>query len=115
SQPHRFNELRRLTDGISQRVLSATLRNLERDGLVERTVRHTVPPQVDYSLTARGRSLHTVLYQLVDWSSEHFDGIELSRKSYDTFARSANCMAERRDGPRPPTAGEPEYRGIDQP
>jgi choline dehydrogenase-like flavoprotein len=51
----------------------------------------------------------------VDWSSEHFDGIELSRRSYDAFARSANCMAERRDGPRPPTAGEPEYRGIDQP
>ena len=65
-QPRRFNELRRLAEGITQRMLSATLRHLERDGLVRRTVYATVPPQVEYALTDRGRSLHTILYRLVD-------------------------------------------------
>jgi len=83
SQPRRFNELRRLVEGISPRMLTSTLRQLERDGLVERTVWPTVPPQVEYALTERGHSLHDVLYQLVDWTGEHFDGIELSRKGFD--------------------------------
>jgi DNA-binding HxlR family transcriptional regulator len=83
SRPRRFNELRRMTEGISQRMLSATLRLLERDGLLTRTVHHTVPPQVEYALTDRGRSLHAVLYQLVDWTEEHLDGIQQSRADYD--------------------------------
>jgi DNA-binding HxlR family transcriptional regulator len=83
SRPRRFNELRRMTEGISQRMLSATLRHLERDGLLTRTVLHTVPPQVEYALTDRGRSLHAVLYQLVDWTEEHLDGIQQSRAGYD--------------------------------
>jgi DNA-binding HxlR family transcriptional regulator len=83
-QPRRFNELRRLTDGITQRMLSSTLRNLERDGLVRRTVYATVPPQVEYSLTERGRSLHTILYRLVDWTDHHLAGIQASRATYDT-------------------------------
>jgi DNA-binding HxlR family transcriptional regulator len=83
SRPRRFNELRRMTEGISQRMLSATLRHLERDGLLTRTVHHTVPPQVEYALTDRGRSLHAVLYQLVDWTEEHLDGIQQSRADYD--------------------------------
>jgi DNA-binding HxlR family transcriptional regulator len=82
-QPRRFNELRRLAKGITQRMLSATLRHLERDGLVRRTVYPTVPPQVEYALTERGRSLHTILYQLVDWTDEHLAGIEASRAAYD--------------------------------
>jgi DNA-binding HxlR family transcriptional regulator len=80
----RFNELRRLTEGITQRMLSATLRHLERDGLVQRTVYPTVPPQVEYALTERGRSLHTILYQLVDWTGDHLPGIQASRAVYDT-------------------------------
>jgi DNA-binding HxlR family transcriptional regulator len=83
-QPRRFNELRRLAEGITQRMLSATLRHLERDGLVQRTVYATVPPQVEYALTERGRSLHTILYQLVDWTDYHLDGIKASRAAYDT-------------------------------
>jgi DNA-binding HxlR family transcriptional regulator len=82
--PRRFNELRRHTEGITQRMLSATLRNLERDGLVRRTVYATVPPQVEYTLTERGRSLHTILYQLVDWTDDHLAGIHASRTAYDT-------------------------------
>jgi DNA-binding HxlR family transcriptional regulator len=83
-QPRRFNELRRLTEGITQRMLSATLRHLERDGLVRRTVYPTVPPQVEYALTERGRSLHAILYQLVEWTDEHLAGIQASRAAYDT-------------------------------
>ena len=83
-QPRRFNELRRLAEGITQRMLSATLRHLERDGLVQRTVYATVPPQVEYALTERGRSLHAILYQLVDWTDDHLAGIEASRAAYDT-------------------------------
>ncbi|WP_327232669.1 helix-turn-helix transcriptional regulator [Streptomyces sp. NBC_01317] len=82
--PRRFNELRRLTDGITQRMLSATLRRLERDGLVSRTVHPTVPPRVEYALTERGRGLHTILYQVVDWTEENLAGIEASRVAYDT-------------------------------
>lgn len=82
--PRRFNELRRLTDGITQRMLSVTLRRLERDGLVSRTVFPTVPPQVEYALTERGHDLHHVLELLVEWTDRHLDGIEASRVDYDS-------------------------------
>jgi DNA-binding HxlR family transcriptional regulator len=82
-QPRRFNELRRLTEGITQRMLSATLQRLQRDGLVSRTVFPTVPPQVEYALTPRGESLHGVLNQLVLWTDEHLEGIRESRADYD--------------------------------
>jgi len=81
--PRRFNELRRSTGGITQRMLSATVRQLQRDGLVSRIVHPTVPPRVEYALTERGRSLHSILYQLVDWTDEHLAGIQRSRRTYD--------------------------------
>jgi DNA-binding HxlR family transcriptional regulator len=83
SGPRRFNELRRLTGGITQRMLSATVRQLERDGLVSRTVHPTVPPRVEYALTDRGHSLHGILGQLVEWTDEHLAGIQCSRVAYD--------------------------------
>jgi DNA-binding HxlR family transcriptional regulator len=64
-------------------MLSLTLRRLERDGLVSRTVFPTVPPQVEYTLTDRGRSLHAVLSGLVEWTDLHLAGIQESRAKYD--------------------------------
>jgi DNA-binding HxlR family transcriptional regulator len=87
--PLRFNELRRAAGGITQRMLTSTLRQLERDGLVTRTVRHTVPPQVEYALTSSGRSLHTVLYQLVEWTEQHISAILTARSHYDSTTDSA--------------------------
>src|SRR3981081_3220920 len=73
--PLRFNAWGRATEGITQRLLSATVRHLERDGLVVRTVYPTVPPQVEYALTDSGRTLHAVLAQLVDWTEENLSDI----------------------------------------
>jgi DNA-binding HxlR family transcriptional regulator len=84
--PLRFNALRRATEGITQRMLSATVRRLERDGLIARTVHPTVPPQVEYALTQSGRSLHAVLAQLVEWTEENLSGIQLARAGYDAAA-----------------------------
>jgi DNA-binding HxlR family transcriptional regulator len=81
--PCRFNELRRRTEGITQRSLSATLRRLERDGLVERRVFPTVPPRVEYELTESGVSLHGILYELVRWTDRHLEDILISREAYD--------------------------------
>ena len=64
-------------------MLSATVRRLERDGLIARTVHPTVPPQVEYALTQSGRSLHVVLAQLVEWTEENLYGIQLARAGYD--------------------------------
>jgi DNA-binding HxlR family transcriptional regulator len=87
--PRRFNELRRMTEGITQRMLSSTLRHLERDGLVTRTVHATVPPQVEYALTESGQSLHEVLYLLVEWTEEHVGVIQRAQSHYDACARGA--------------------------
>ncbi|WP_308471429.1 helix-turn-helix domain-containing protein [Arthrobacter sp. Y81] len=79
----RFRELQRAIEGISQRMLTLTVRRLERDGLVTRTVYPTVPAQVTYELTARGTSLTKLVKQLADWSLEHKDAIGTSRALYD--------------------------------
>ncbi|MEV6977938.1 helix-turn-helix domain-containing protein [Kitasatospora sp. NPDC093806] len=83
----RFTELRREIDGVSQRMLTVTLRQLERDGLVERTVHPVVPPRVDYALTPLGRTLHTTIRTLVTWTETHQREIAAARASYD--ARTA--------------------------
>ncbi|MBR8643243.1 helix-turn-helix transcriptional regulator [Streptomyces tuirus] len=80
----RFTELRREIDGVSQRMLTVTLRSLERDGLVKRTVHPVVPPRVEYELTALGRTLHTTIQSLVTWTEEHQDEIAEARTAYDT-------------------------------
>lgn len=81
--PLRFNALRRAVDGITQRMLSTTVRRLERDGLISRTVEPTVPPRVEYALTERGRSLHGVLAELVAWTEANLDEIRRDREEYD--------------------------------
>ena len=81
--PRRFTELRRAIDGISQRMLTRTLRRLERDGLVTRTVHPVVPPRVDYELTPLGRSLLGAVEPLVAWTRAHRDEIAAARARYD--------------------------------
>jgi DNA-binding HxlR family transcriptional regulator len=81
--PLRFNALRRAVDGITQRMLSITVRRLERDGLITRTVEPCLPPRVEYALTERGRSLHRVLAELVAWTEDNLDPILRDRESYD--------------------------------
>lgn len=82
-QPRRFNELKRLIGGISQQMLTRTLRALERDGMVTREVFPTIPPQVEYALTDLGVSLSAPLIQLGLWVRDHLDEIEANRASYD--------------------------------
>jgi DNA-binding HxlR family transcriptional regulator len=81
--PKRFNELRGLSDGISQRMLTLTLRGLERDGIVKRMITLTVPPRVDYELTPMGRSLLKPIMAMAVWSDENRAAIQESRKRYD--------------------------------
>jgi DNA-binding HxlR family transcriptional regulator len=82
----RFTELRRGIDGISQRMLTVTLRTLERDGLVERTVHPVVPPRVEYRLTGLGRTLLGSVCALMDWSVQHADDVADARAAYDEKA-----------------------------
>jgi len=79
----RFTQLRREIDGISQRMLTVTLRHLERDGLVRRTVHPTVPPRVDYELTPLGVTLHATVQTLVAWTDAHQREIAAARAAYD--------------------------------
>jgi len=79
----RFNELMRNVPGISHRMLTLTLRGLERDGLVKRTPYATIPPRVDYELTALGHSLTHPLIQLAQWAAAQRGAIETARQAYD--------------------------------
>ena len=81
--PRRFNELKRMIGGISQRMLTLTLRGLERDGLVTRTVFPTIPPRVDYELTDLGRGLAEPVKALGQWAFEHLPEIERARTGFD--------------------------------
>lgn len=79
----RFSELLREIDGISQRMLTVTLRGLERDGLLIRTVHAEVPPRVEYRLTEMGRTLLRTVGSLLAWSEKHTGDIQSARASYD--------------------------------
>jgi DNA-binding HxlR family transcriptional regulator len=81
--PRRFNEIKRMVGGISQRMLTLTLRGLERDGLVTRTVFPTIPPRVDYELTDLGRGLSEPVVALGKWAMDHQTEIESARTRFD--------------------------------
>ena len=81
--PRRFNELRREIPSVSQRMLTLTLRNLERDGLVSRTVTPTIPPRVDYELTALGQSLQKPVQELAQWALDHVADINTAQQQFD--------------------------------
>ncbi len=81
--PRRFNEIKRIVGGISQRMLTLTLRGLERDGLVTRTVFPTIPPRVDYELTDLGRGLWQPVEALGKWAFDHRTEIEEARARFD--------------------------------
>ncbi|WP_410672378.1 winged helix-turn-helix transcriptional regulator [Amycolatopsis sp. cmx-4-68] len=81
--PVRFTELERAVNGISRRMLTLTLRNLERDGLLERTIYPTVPPRVEYEATPMAKELYRSLNGLLGWAERHRDDIAAARVAYD--------------------------------
>jgi len=83
----RFNDLRDLVDGITAKVLTQRLRQLERDGLVSRTMHPEIPPRVEYEITDLGRSLAPVFAALVTWSGDHLAAVIEARNSYDNSGR----------------------------
>ncbi|MEU6120206.1 helix-turn-helix domain-containing protein [Streptomyces sp. NPDC047117] len=90
--PRRFTELKRAVDGVSQRMLTVTLRSLERDGILTRTVHNVMPPHVTYELTPMGRTLHEATAPLRQWTIEHLAHIDNARVEYD--ARASTLPAE---------------------
>lgn len=85
----RFTELMREIDGVSQRMLTVTLRQLERDGLVRRTVHPVIPPKVEYELTPLAETLHQTVQALVTWTEDHQREIVEARQAYDARAAAA--------------------------
>lgn len=82
-QPTRFNEIKRQLEGVTQRVLTQTLRRLERNGMVARRVLETSPIGVEYSLTPLGQSFRVPFTQLYEWTLAHSDEIEQAQRAYD--------------------------------
>jgi DNA-binding HxlR family transcriptional regulator len=80
----RFGDLKKAIDGISQRMLTVTLRSLERDGLIRRTVYPVVPPRVEYALTPLGATLLDVVSTMVHWTDDHMREIEAAQSAYDS-------------------------------
>ncbi len=83
AKSRRFNELRRAIGGISQKMLTQTLRDLERDGLVKRTIYAEIPPRVEYELTQLGRTLCEPLSALGKWASDHIDEVRSAQENFD--------------------------------
>lgn len=90
--PIRFNALRRRVGDISQKMLATTLRNLERDGFVTRTVAPTTPPQVEYALTDLGSGLLAPVQALARWTAANADRIEAARCAYDRRAAAPRAL-----------------------
>ncbi|QCK86989.1 helix-turn-helix transcriptional regulator [Phreatobacter aquaticus] len=83
-EPQRFNQLRRRIDGISQKMLSQTLKSLERDGLIRRTAFATVPVTVEYAITPLGRTLHAAVDALRIWAEAHLGEVQKAQARYDS-------------------------------
>jgi DNA-binding HxlR family transcriptional regulator len=92
--PRRFSELHRGIDGITARMLTVTLRGLERDGIVTRTVHAAVPPRVDYALTPLGETLGVAIAHLVSWADEHLPQIEDAQAAYDARSLAVRPCTE---------------------
>jgi DNA-binding HxlR family transcriptional regulator len=106
--PMRFNEIRRSVTAISQRMLSLTLRGLERDGLVTRTVFPTIPPRVDYELTEVGQTLIGPLKQVGSWAIANRDYVESARAKFDQAnagSKTAEALGRRRTNALPKNPG----------
>ena len=91
--PVRYNQIRRLVDGISQRMLTLTLKGLEQDGLVSRTVYPTIPPRVDYELTELGQLLIVPLQSIYDWAIKHRPTMLAAREKYAEAQAAASTQA----------------------
>lgn len=89
--PKRFNQLRREIPSVSQRMLTLTLRNLERDGLVSRTVTPTIPPRVDYELTELGKSLQKPICGLANWALDNVEAIHRAQTRFDAAHDAAEA------------------------
>ena len=98
--PLRYNEIRRAIDGISQRMLTLTLKGLERDGLVNRTMYPTIPPRVDYELTELGRNLMVPLRSLYDWAVKHRAAMLAARRKFAERERLAAAQQKRFTTPK---------------
>ncbi|MBY5404269.1 winged helix-turn-helix transcriptional regulator [Rhizobium leguminosarum] len=83
-RPYRFGELRRMIPDISQRMLTQTLRDLQRDGYIHREVFPTKPPSVEYSMTELGRSLYQTLAQLLNWAEANHNAVRAARSQFDS-------------------------------
>jgi DNA-binding HxlR family transcriptional regulator len=105
--PLRFNELRRSIGGISQRMLTLTLRGLERDGLITRTVFPTIPPRVDYALTALGRDLLTPVSALGAWAIRNQPKIAQAREQFDVICKASGKPPPHRASARKAARHEP--------
>jgi len=105
--PRRFSEVRRAVPEISQRMLSYTLRGLERDGALVRAVYPTIPPKVEYALSASGRSLLTILDALANWARANRDEIEQSREAVRRREEADGAVRSLAD-PAPGTRTQPQ-------
>lgn len=98
-QPHRFNELRRAIPSLTQKSLTATLRRLERNGMIEREMLSTRPVAVEYRLTALGSTLQTLIDALLDWSGENLAAVRQAREVYES-ARDLEEQVSRQAAPQ---------------
>ena len=98
--PRRFSELKRMIEGVSQRMLTLTLRGLERDGLITRTVYPTIPPRVDYALTALGRDLLNPVSALGTWAIRNQPKIARAREQFDNVCKAKGKAPPRRERSR---------------
>ena len=105
--PRRFNELKRMIGGVSQRMLTLTLRGLERDGMVTRTTFATIPPRVDYELTELGQSLHLPIVALGNWAFEHLAIIEHARNKFDSRQEQHEKVLPARSSESTPLGARP--------